>query len=169
MRNARSLVALACLAAAWAQPSRAQEEEEGQGAAQERTEQHPKKRRPPEKKPSGDELPAWAERWPETFRAAQQGGVLRMASRVTPSALPAGSSEVFAVVTVRAPIYPVERDAPLNLALVLDKSESMKGARLVAARRAARELIDQLDERDRLAIIAVSDDTEVLPSEQATP
>jgi Ca-activated chloride channel family protein len=171
MRTARWVVALACLAAAWPGPSRAQEDdEEGQPPPEEeRPAEPPKKRRNPEPaRAPGNELPGWAESWPETFRAAQQGGSLRMTARVTPTALPPGTSEAFALVTIRAPIYPVDRETPMNVALVMDKSESMKGARLVATKRAARELISELDERDRLAIIAVSDDTETMPSMPVT-
>lgn len=170
MRNARSLVALACLWALWPWPAPAQEDEEEQPAPEERPAEQPKKKkRPPEDaKPKGNELPGWAEGWPETYRAAQQGGALRMTAKVTPTALPSGPSEAFALITIRAPIYPVEREAPLNVALVLDKSESMRGARLVATKRAAREVIGELDERDRLAIVAVSDDTETLPSQEVT-
>jgi Ca-activated chloride channel family protein len=172
MPNARTLAALACLAAAWPLLAPAQEEdEEGQPAPEERPAEQPakKKRRAPEPvKAAGDELPGWAESWPETFRAAQKNGSLRMTARVTPAALPAGTSEAFALITIRAPIYPVERQAPLNVALVLDKSESMRGARLVATKRAAREVINELDEHDRLAIIVVSDDTETLPSTPVT-
>src|SRR4051812_18766739 len=171
MRIAPSLAALACLAAAWPGPAFAQEDEEEQAAPQERPDDQPKKKRqpPPEaSRPRGDEVPGWAESWPETFRAVQKGGSLRMTSKVTPTALPPGSSEVFALLTIRAPIYPVDRQAPLNVALVLDKSESMQGARLVATKRAAREVIGELDEHDRLAIVAVSDDVETLPSQEVT-
>ncbi|HYV45154.1 MAG TPA: VWA domain-containing protein [Myxococcaceae bacterium] len=170
MRNASWLVALACLAATWPGLARAQEDEEDQPQPEERPAEQPKKKKraPESSKPRGNELPGWAESWPETFRAAQQGGSLRITARMTPSALPPGPSDAFALVTIRAPIYPVERQAPLNVALVMDKSESMKGARLVATKRAAREVIGELDERDRLAIIAVSDDTETLPAREVT-
>jgi len=170
MRNASWLVALACLAATWPGPARAQEDEEEQPQPEERPAEQPKKKKhaPEAAKPRGNELPGWAESWPETFRAARQGGSLRITAKVTPSALPPGASEAFALITIRAPIYPVERQAPLNVALVMDKSESMKGARLVATKRAAREVIGELDEHDRLAIVAVSDDTETLPSREVT-
>jgi len=169
--NLRPLVALACLAAAWPWPSPAQEDEEQeQPVPEERPVEQPKKKRRPQAptRPSGDELPGWAESWPETFRAAKKGGSLRMTVQVTPSALPPGPSEAFALVTIRAPIYPVDRQAPLNVALVLDRSDSMRGARLVATKRAARELIGELDEHDRLCIVAVADDTETLPSAPVT-
>ena len=172
MHSARPSVAvalaLACLAAAWPRPSGAQEDEEGPPPEEERpAEPVKKKRRPPEPpRASGNELPGWAESWPETFRAVKERGSLRVTAKVTPTALPSGGAEAFALVTVRAPIYPVDRETPLNVALVLDKSDSMRGARLVATKRAAREVISEMDERDRLAIVAVSDDTETY---QASP
>lgn len=52
--------------------------------------------------------------------------------------------------------------APLNLVLVVDRSTSMKGARLERVKAAAAQLIEQLTPRDSLAIVAFSDRAEVL-------
>jgi Ca-activated chloride channel family protein len=54
------------------------------------------------------------------------------------------------------------RRLPLNLCLVIDRSTSMKGARLQQAKEAARYIVDQLGEEDVLALIAFSDRAEVV-------
>ena len=55
-----------------------------------------------------------------------------------------------------------ESDAPLNLALVLDRSTSMKGRRLQNLKRAVHRIIDDLHEQDVISVIAFSDAAEVL-------
>lgn len=47
---------------------------------------------------------------------------------------------------------------PLNLALVLDRSGSMGGARLDAAKRAASQLVKRLHPRDRVTVVAFDDE-----------
>lgn len=51
---------------------------------------------------------------------------------------------------------------PLNLALVIDRSTSMKGTRMENVKIAAQTLIDSLQGADRLALVAFSDRAEVL-------
>jgi Ca-activated chloride channel family protein len=54
---------------------------------------------------------------------------------------------------------------PLNLCLVVDRSTSMKGARLEHVKRAAHQIIDELHPEDALAVVTFSDRAEVvLPS-----
>ncbi len=54
----------------------------------------------------------------------------------------------------------------LNIALVIDRSTSMSGARMQNVKVAAADLLDSLDPRDRLALVTFSDRAEVLaPSE----
>lgn len=56
---------------------------------------------------------------------------------------------------------------PLNLCLVLDRSTSMKGARMDHVKRAAHRLIDQLQDEDILSVVTFDDRPEVvLPSER---
>lgn len=47
---------------------------------------------------------------------------------------------------------------PVNIALVLDRSKSMRGAKLQYAKEAAKYVIDRLDKNDRLAVIAYDDE-----------
>lgn len=48
--------------------------------------------------------------------------------------------------------------APLNVALVLDRSGSMAGARLEAAKQAASQLVRRLHPDDRIAVVAFDDE-----------
>jgi Ca-activated chloride channel homolog len=52
--------------------------------------------------------------------------------------------------------------APLNLAVVVDRSGSMEGEKINAVKQALARLIDQLDARDRLAIVMFDDRVELL-------
>jgi Ca-activated chloride channel family protein len=52
--------------------------------------------------------------------------------------------------------------APLAMALVIDTSGSMAGRKIVDARRAARALLDEMNDDDVLTVVRFSDDAEVL-------
>ncbi len=54
-----------------------------------------------------------------------------------------------------------DRD-PLNLAIVLDRSGSMIGAKLDQAKQAALLLVDQLDERDALSLVTYESEIQVI-------
>jgi Ca-activated chloride channel family protein len=79
-----------------------------------------------------------------------------------------GTSDVFATLEVSAVDVPGARRAPVNMAVVFDRSGSMAGAKLANAKRAARELLDRLDERDSLAIVHFGSDVKSLPSMKVT-
>ena len=51
---------------------------------------------------------------------------------------------------------------PLNLAIVLDKSGSMSGAKIEKTRQAAMQLVDRLSADDYLSVVTYSDSTDVL-------
>ncbi len=53
---------------------------------------------------------------------------------------------------------------PLNIALILDRSSSMRGTRLDRLKVASHQIIDQLTPRDRLSVITYSDRAETLLS-----
>jgi Ca-activated chloride channel homolog len=64
---------------------------------------------------------------------------------------------------VEVPLAPLAaRRAPLNLALVIDRSGSMQGDKLRFVKQAAHHILDMLDERDRVAVIAYDDQVTVL-------
>lgn len=54
------------------------------------------------------------------------------------------------------------KEAPLNLALAIDRSTSMRGARLDKVKQAIHRIIDVLDTEDRLAIVAFSDKADLI-------
>ena len=54
------------------------------------------------------------------------------------------------------------RNVPVNLSLVVDTSASMEGAAIDAARAAALDLVDALDDGDFLAVVVFHSKTEVL-------
>ena len=49
---------------------------------------------------------------------------------------------------------------PRDVAVVLDRSGSMQGWKMVAARRAAARIVDTLEAGDRLAVLAFDDQIE---------
>ena len=51
---------------------------------------------------------------------------------------------------------------PLNIAVVIDRSGSMKGDKIKQAREAAKSALDRLGSRDILSVIAYDDDIEVI-------
>ncbi len=60
-------------------------------------------------------------------------------------------------------------DLPLNIALVLDNSTSMKGPRLDILRAATKEIIDDLGENDLVSVIRFNDRAKVLLPSQTQP
>ena len=61
------------------------------------------------------------------------------------------------------------RRAPLNVALVIDRSGSMQGARIEGARQAAMMAIDRLGPRDVVSVVSYDDKVEVeIPATRAT-
>jgi Ca-activated chloride channel family protein len=60
---------------------------------------------------------------------------------------------VYVVARLEAQVAAAAERNPVNLALLIDRSSSMRGPRIAQAKRAALELIERLDERDRLTVI----------------
>lgn len=56
--------------------------------------------------------------------------------------------------------------APLNLALVLDRSGSMQGDKLRYVKQAASHVLDLLDDRDRVAVVAYDDQITTISASQ---
>jgi Ca-activated chloride channel family protein len=100
------------------------------------------------------------------------GDVLRLSAALSdPYVLAGGQREVFAKVDIdAASVASSGQRAPVNLAVVLDRSGSMAGEKIEACRRAARQLVKSLDERDRFALVTFgSDATTLIASTLATP
>ncbi|WP_224241285.1 vWA domain-containing protein [Hyalangium gracile] len=113
-------------------------------------------------------VPDWAEGWKETWLDAYRDGSIRMSSKVTPRFLGNGRQELFAVLELRSLSFPPGEPPAASVALVIDRSASTAGRRLLIARKAALSVIDGMTEKDQLAIIRVSDEPEVLPIEPLT-
>lgn len=86
--------------------------------------------------------------------------------RVTPSqpsmACLAESQLLYILIEIQASGEVQSQRLPLNLGLVLDRSTSMKGARLQQVKVAARYIVDQMGATDVLSVVAFSDRAEVL-------
>ena len=73
--------------------------------------------------------------------------------------------QVLYVLLEIAPQIPEEFELkrhPMNLAIALDRSSSMKGPRLNRVKVAAKQIIEQLEPYDRISLISYSDRAEVL-------
>jgi Ca-activated chloride channel family protein len=74
---------------------------------------------------------------------------------------------VYALVKVQPVLeHKPTTDTPLNLCLLMDKSTSMKGARMQHLKAASHRIIDECHERDILSIVLFSDKAEILVSAQ---
>jgi Ca-activated chloride channel family protein len=87
---------------------------------------------------------------------------IRAAYGVAP-ALDTGRSAIFVQMGFSSGIDETTfKRSPLNLAVLVDRSGSMEGEKLNAVKLALSRLVDQLDARDRLAIVLFDDRIEVL-------
>lgn len=96
-------------------------------------------------------------------------GSLTMTGRLSHPFVGLGHQDVFATVDLVAVDVPGKQRAPVNLALVIDRSGSMSGFKLNQAKQAARQLISQLSPTDRLAIVHYGSDVKSLDGMLATP
>lgn len=119
---------------------------------------------PPPQPPTVEQPPPPPNKPPEVHP-----GSLSMTGRLShPYVLP-GTNDVFATFEISAVDVPGSGRAPVNLAVVIDRSGSMQGAKIAQARRAASRLVEMLNENDRLAIVHYGTDVEVLAGIFATP
>jgi Ca-activated chloride channel family protein len=95
-------------------------------------------------------------------------GALTLEGKLSGASVRTGPSEAYALFTVRADKLPAQQRMPVNLALVIDRSGSMRGQKLTDARRAARMLVERLEPGDRLALVHYGSDVRVFPSELMT-
>lgn len=97
---------------------------------------------------------------------------LKLNTSISHPHLPANTTqEVYATVRVTGgPAQATAERAPLNVALVIDRSTSMSGGRLEQAKHAAIQFVRMLQPTDRLAIVSYgSDVSQEMVSKPATP
>ncbi len=95
-------------------------------------------------------------------------GSLKLSARLSHPYVGLGQSDVFVTVDVTGVDVPGATRAPVNLALVIDRSGSMSGYKLDQAKQAARQLISQLKSSDRLAIVHYGSDVKSMEGLMAT-
>lgn len=97
-------------------------------------------------------------------RARRATDLLQVTTQLSRHTISALDSEqlLYLMVTLRAPKEPAATAMPLNLALVFDRSTSMRGERLSKLKAAAREVIHKLSPEDVLSIVSFSDRSEVV-------
>ena len=70
-------------------------------------------------------------------------------------------ADIYATIDVQAVKYDGKKRPPLNVAIVIDRSGSMAGDKIVHAKAAAKRLVDLLDEGDRVSIVSYGSDVSV--------
>ncbi|RKG56220.1 VWA domain-containing protein [Corallococcus sp. AB011P] len=91
-------------------------------------------------------------------------GPVELTGKLSGAYVKTGPGEAFAVFELKARAPQKHERVPVNLALVVDRSGSMDGAKLADAKRAAQELVRQLKTGDRLALAHYGSDVTVEPS-----
>ncbi|MFL5347761.1 MAG: vWA domain-containing protein [Hyalangium sp.] len=100
--------------------------------------------------------------------ATSGDGSLTLEGKLSGAYVQAGPSEAFAVLEVKAHQPKEQHRVPVNVALVIDRSGSMRGQKLDDAKRAAREFVQRLTEVDRLAIVHYGTEVTAFPSTLVT-
>ncbi len=90
---------------------------------------------------------------------AESTGTLTLRAAISNGYLLANNSrEIFAAVDINAMEYKGSKRPALNVAVVLDRSGSMSGAKIENAKLAARRLVNVLEDGDRIAIVSYGSD-----------
>src|SRR5690606_4788976 len=98
------------------------------------------------------------------LRAAHPGEAVKLRTSVDRPLLETGGggSRVVVKIEVEGRHRPRPKRDPLNLAIVLDRSGSMSGAKLEQAKQAALLLVEQLDEDDILSLVVYESGVEAV-------
>jgi Ca-activated chloride channel family protein len=95
-------------------------------------------------------------------------GALTLEGKLSGAYVQAGPSEAFAVLELKAHRPRENHRVPVNVALVIDRSGSMRGQKLEDAKLAAREFVQRMTEVDRLALVHYGSDVISFPSTLVT-
>jgi len=94
---------------------------------------------------------------------------LRLEVKPERHAVQSESSDIAVQISVTGAKVTAKERVPINLAIVLDRSGSMSGAKLEKAKQAACMAVEQLSSKDRVAVIIYDNEAEVLvPSQPAS-
>lgn len=97
-------------------------------------------------------------------------GTLTLKSAMSHGYMARGSQDVYATIDVTALEHKGGKRPPMNISLVIDRSGSMTGDKIVQARSAAKHLVGLMGSADRLSIISYASDVTVdVPSMHMTP
>ncbi|NOK21704.1 vWA domain-containing protein [Corallococcus carmarthensis] len=96
--------------------------------------------------------------------ASGKAGPVELTGKLSGAYVKTGPGEAFAVFELSARMPEKTQRVPVNLALVVDRSGSMDGTKLADAKRGAQELVRQLRNGDRLALVHYGSDVKVVPS-----
>jgi len=101
---------------------------------------------------------------PETTGGASRNQSVQVSAKVDRPILieKGGEQEVVIQIGIDGMIHKRIRRSPLNLAVVLDRSGSMKGRKLEQAKQAAVMLVEQLDEDDIFSLVVYDSDVDVV-------
>ncbi|MFT7622492.1 MAG: Ca-activated chloride channel family protein [Myxococcota bacterium] len=96
-------------------------------------------------------------------RASQTaaGNVTVTTTLSNPNLLMPGNGKVHLSIDLEALKQATGNRLPMNIALVIDRSGSMRGDKIEQTRAAARHLVSQLSDKDTLSIVSYSDDVRV--------
>jgi len=95
----------------------------------------------------------------------QRAPALQLQAYLSRSYIPrqSGDQLLYAFIKIRPLLeMSMSSSAPLNLALVIDRSKSMAGRRLQNVKAAARRIVDSCSREDILSVVAFSDRAEVV-------
>lgn len=93
---------------------------------------------------------------------ATADGTLKLTAATSHGYIKQGDvSELYGVIDIDAIKHEGGERPPLNVAVVIDRSGSMAGAKIRHAKQAAHQLVDVLDEGDRIAIVSYGSDVTV--------
>ncbi|MCA9643843.1 MAG: VWA domain-containing protein, partial [Myxococcales bacterium] len=101
---------------------------------------------------------------PQAVPVVSKPGTLSFEARLGHQQLPSGiANRSFVSIEVSAPdTAPGIAKQPLNLAIAIDRSGSMKGVRLTNAVNAARAMVQRLRDGDAVSLVSYNTQTEIL-------
>ncbi len=113
--------------------------------------------------PGPDEPTADSEPSPDPTTSATDPGVLSLEAATSHGRLPIGEEKrLYASIDITAGEGDTGARPPLNVALVVDRSGSMRGRKLRQARKAAHTIVDMLQPRDKLTLVSYGSEAKLV-------